>query len=102
TEMASPLFEQRDHHLKLAVDRTGLAVDGDPERLAQVISNLLTNAARYTDPGGNIQVSATRHGDRIRVSVKDTGRGIPTHLLAHIFDLFVQGGRTADRAPGGL
>jgi len=102
TEMASPLFEQRHHHLCLDVARTGLHVDGDPERLAQVISNLLTNAARYTEPGGRVDVRAAREGDRICVSVKDTGRGIPRHLLAHIFDLFVQGGRAADRAPGGL
>jgi CheY-like chemotaxis protein len=77
-------------------------VDGDAERLAQVVANLLTNAAKYTDPGGSITLSAQRHDDRVTISVRDNGQGIAADLLPQIFDLFVQGERRSDRAPGGL
>jgi signal transduction histidine kinase/DNA-binding response OmpR family regulator len=101
-EVASPLFEHRAHNLRLAVPRRGLVIDADPERLAQVISNLLTNAAKYTDPGGSIVLSAEVQGDRVIISVKDNGQGIGPELLPRIFDLFVQGHRTSERAQGGL
>jgi signal transduction histidine kinase/DNA-binding response OmpR family regulator len=101
-EMASPLLEQRRHNLRLAVPHRGLVVDADPERLAQVVANLLTNAARYTDPGGSIVLAVRSEGDRVIVSVKDNGKGIAPELLPKIFDLFVQGERTSDRAQGGL
>lgn len=101
-EIASPLFEQRGHQLDIQVPRRGLPWRGDPVRLAQVVANLLTNAARYTDPGGRVRLSAYRHGNEIVVTVKDNGRGIPAELLPRIFDLFVQGKRSADRAEGGL
>jgi PAS domain S-box-containing protein len=101
-EMASPLFEQRGHRLELSVARNGLTVDGDPERLAQVVANLLTNAAKFTDPGGSITVAAYAKEDRVVVSVMDDGQGIAPELLDQIFDLFVQGQRTPDGAQGGL
>jgi CheY-like chemotaxis protein/two-component sensor histidine kinase len=101
-EVASPLLEHRAHNLRLVVPRSGLVVDADPERLAQVIANLLTNAAKYTDPGGSIVLSAEARDDRVIVSVKDNGQGISAELLPRIFDLFVQGQRTAERAQGGL
>ncbi|HWN71212.1 MAG TPA: response regulator [Haliangium sp.] len=101
-EVASPLFEHRAHNLQIAVPRSGLVVDADPERLAQVIANLLTNAAKYTDPGGSIALTAEARDGRVIVAVKDNGQGIAPELLPRIFDLFVQGQRTSERAQGGL
>jgi signal transduction histidine kinase len=100
--MASVLLEQRNHTLIVDVARSGLAWEGDPVRLAQVLANLLTNAARYTPPGGRIQLSAHRDADQIRVSVSDNGVGIAPDMLPRIFELFVQGRRSLDRAEGGL
>lgn len=101
-EMASPLLEQRSHTLTLEVASSGLAVEGDPARLSQVVSNLLVNAANYTPPGGQIGVRAARAGGHITVQVSDNGAGIPAAALDQIFDLFVQGRRSLDRAGGGL
>ena len=68
-EQVEPLLEQRSHKLRHRPSpRDGLTIDGDPVRLAQVISNLLTNAAKYTEPGGEIRVSATREGAAVVVS----------------------------------
>ena len=100
-EMSSPLLEERRHQLTTAVP-SGLVVDGDPRRLAQVLTNLLTNAARYTPPGGCIQVRATRQDDDVVIEVRDTGAGISPELLPVLFDLFVQGERAIDRSEGGL
>ncbi|MBI2226215.1 MAG: response regulator [Betaproteobacteria bacterium] len=71
-------------------------------RLAQVIANLLTNAAKYTDNGGQISVSAAREGEEIVVRIRDTGVGISPELQSRIFELFVQGDRSLDRSQGGL
>jgi signal transduction histidine kinase len=101
-EMASPLLEQRQHHLTLSVPSRGLAVEGDPMRLAQIFSNILTNAAKYTQPGGQISVTARDEGERIVVSVRDNGMGIDPRMLPQIFELFVQAQRTLDRSDGGL
>jgi CheY-like chemotaxis protein len=101
-EIASPLLEQQYHRLQVAVAPHGLLVMGDETRLAQVFANLLTNAAKYTDPGGDIVVVAERQGNEIVVRVRDTGVGITAELLPHVFDLFVQGMRRVDRSRGGL
>jgi CheY-like chemotaxis protein len=77
-------------------------VDGDAVRLAQLFANLLTNAAKYTPAGGHIRVEARADGGEIVARVTDDGVGIPDELLPRIFDLFVQGRRTPDRAEGGL
>ncbi len=100
-EVASPLLEERAHQLDLAIP-AGLVLEGDEERLVQVFSNLLTNAAKYTPACGRISVRAERRGAAVRVSVADRGIGIPADLLARVFDLFVQGDRRLDRAQGGL
>ncbi len=100
-EMASLLLEQREHRLTIDV-AAGLRWQGDPVRLAQVVANLMTNAARYTDPGGKIALRAFADGKDVVISVADNGRGIPAELLPRVFDLFVQGARAADRAKGGL
>ncbi|MES1242607.1 MAG: sensor histidine kinase [Acidobacteriota bacterium] len=101
-EMAGPLVEQRGHELTVDVPPHGLEVHGDPIRLSQVVANLLTNAARYTEPGGHIAVRAWRDGEEVALSVTDDGRGISEDLLPRVFDLFVQGPRTIDRREGGL
>jgi signal transduction histidine kinase/ActR/RegA family two-component response regulator len=102
-EMSSPLLEQRKHHLVVDVPRgRNLIVDGDPGRLAQVFSNLIANAAKYTEPGGRITVSATRAGGSISVRVSDNGVGIDPQLLPRVFDLFTQSEQTLDRSQGGL
>jgi len=101
-EIASPLLEERRHRLDLDVATTGLTVLADETRIAQVVANLLTNAARYTDPGGHIVVTARREGQDAVLRVRDNGIGMPPDLLPRVFDLFVQGPRTADRRQGGL
>jgi CheY-like chemotaxis protein len=77
-------------------------VDVDRVRMAQVIANLLTNAAKYTLAGGRITVSAAREGTEVVIHVQDTGTGISAELLPHVFDLFVQARQTLSRAQGGL
>lgn len=101
-EMASDLFDQRRHGLTIDVSAEGLRVEADPVRLAQVFANLLTNAAKYTEPGGRIGIRAFRDGPDVVVTVKDSGMGIAPELLPRIFDHFVQGGRSTDRKEGGL
>ncbi|SEO51640.1 Signal transduction histidine kinase [Duganella sp. CF517] len=99
-EMASPLLEHKQH--RLLVDVAPVRWHGDPARLAQVVSNLLSNAARYTPAGGHVTL-ATRVRERaLTIQVTDDGSGISPTLLPHIFDLFVQGNRLVDRAKGGL
>jgi signal transduction histidine kinase len=101
-EMASPLLEERRHTLTLHVPREGLAVEGDVIRLAQVVQNLLTNAAKYTEPGGEITIDARRVDASIELRVTDNGVGIPADLLPVVFDSFVQNRQTRDRSQGGL
>jgi PAS domain S-box-containing protein len=101
-EMASLLLEKRQHRLDVDIE-AGLAWEGDPVRLAQVVSNLLTNAARYTEPGGHVRLRAAREGaDWLRIGVADDGVGMAPELRAQVFDLFFQGKRSIDRAEGGL
>jgi signal transduction histidine kinase/CheY-like chemotaxis protein len=102
TEMAMPLIEQRRHRLEVRFPPCDLHLNGDEGRLAQVVANLLTNSAKYTDPGGDIAVEASQEGDEVVLTVKDTGIGIAAELLPHVFDLFTQERQAADRARGGL
>jgi PAS domain S-box-containing protein len=101
-ESAAPLLEERRHELILSVATEGLAVDADEVRLTQVVSNLLTNAGRYTAVGGRIEVTAARDGGEVVLVVRDNGRGIEAGLLPQVFDMFVQGPRSSDRPQGGL
>jgi signal transduction histidine kinase len=101
-ETVDPLLERRAQRIALLAPREGLPVDADEARLAQVFQNLLTNAAKYSEPGATLSVRATSEGDRIQVSVTDPGSGIARELIPRVFDLFVQGQRTIDRADGGL
>jgi PAS domain S-box-containing protein len=101
-ELASPVLEQRVHTLTLEVPPSGLAVEGDAARLTQVVANLLTNAGKYTPAGGRITVSAAADGDHVVLRVKDTGVGMSPEVVPTVFDLFVQGRQSIDRAQGGL
>jgi len=74
----------------------------DAVRLTQVFSNLLTNAAKYTNPGGRIEVTVSREGGTVSVHVRDSGIGIEKDMLSRVFDLFMQAPRALDRAKGGL
>ncbi|HWN68483.1 MAG TPA: GAF domain-containing protein, partial [Haliangium sp.] len=101
-ERVAPLIEERQHAFEVRVPRQGMMVEGDEDRLCQVLTNLLTNAARYTERGGRIEVEA-RPVDRLaEIVVRDNGIGIEPQLLPRLFDLFVQGARTLDRREGGL
>jgi signal transduction histidine kinase len=77
-------------------------IEGDPTRLEQIASNLIDNALKYTPPGGRIEVRTWTENDDVVLSVRDTGVGISADLLPHVFDVFVQGSSTLDRAQGGL
>jgi signal transduction histidine kinase/ActR/RegA family two-component response regulator len=101
-EMASPLLEPRAHRLTIEVPRRGLEVDADPERLAQVAFNLISNAAKYSEPGSTIAVRAWRESERVRLSVKDQGVGIAPEMVERVFDMFVQQEQTLARSQGGL
>ncbi|HEU4927270.1 MAG TPA: ATP-binding protein [Vicinamibacterales bacterium] len=101
-DMARPLIAQHQHSLQLSVPGSGLMVDGDLDRLVQVFSNLLTNAARYTPPGGHIAVVATASGDRVVIACEDDGPGVPPELAPNLFAPFAQGPRALDRREGGL
>ncbi len=100
-ELASPLIVARNHELDLKIP-SGLVVLADRARLAQAIGNLVTNAAKYTEPGGRITLSAQRAGAMIEVSVRDTGIGIAEEMLPRVFSMFVQERQALDRAQGGL
>ncbi len=101
-ETVSPLLEERRHQLELDVPRTGLRVFGDPIRLAQIVANLVTNAAKYTSPGGRIEVRASAQDGEAELRVRDNGVGIASHLLPKVFDLFVQGDDRPSHGIGGL
>jgi PAS domain S-box-containing protein len=101
-ETSQPLMTARRHRFSTDIAPLPLAVRGDLVRLAQVVSNLLNNAAKYTDPGGTIRLSARRDGSEVVLSVLDNGAGIPPDMQERIFETFVQVEGTSDRAQGGL
>jgi CheY-like chemotaxis protein len=101
-ETSQPLIQSRDHVLNVTLSKEPLYLEADPTRLAQVLSNLLNNAAKYTEKRGRIEVSVEREGDEAVFSVRDSGIGIAPEMLMHIFDLFAQADRSLDRSQGGL
>lgn len=101
-ETVRDLVEQRQHTLHLDICREPLWVNADRLRLEQVLTNLLTNAAKYTDPGGHIWLSTAQAGAEAILCVRDDGIGIPPDLLPRVFDLFIQAEQSLDRAQGGL
>jgi PAS domain S-box-containing protein len=101
-ETAQPMITGRGHRCRLDLAAEPLPVAGDRLRLAQVVGNLLNNAAKYTGDGGEIDVVARRRGERVHLVVRDNGIGMPPELLAQVFELFAQGSRSLDRSEGGL
>ena len=101
-DTSQPLIRARRHQLHVNHPPGSLTIEGDLTRLAQVLANLLNNAAKYTDEGGEIWLDVWVEGAEVIVRVRDTGPGISRKLLPHVFDLFTQAERTLDRAQGGL
>jgi PAS domain S-box-containing protein len=101
-ETARPLIDQRRHELTVSLPPDPIWLHADASRLAQVVTNLLTNAAKYTNEGGHIWLSAQQEGDKAVLRVRDTGLGIAPAFLPHVFDLFTQAQRSSDRSQGGL
>jgi CheY-like chemotaxis protein len=101
-EACRPLIEESRHQLSVSMPMEPIHVDADLTRLSQVISNLINNAAKYTEPAGRIWVNVDREGDDAVVRVRDTGVGIPPDMLCRIFELFAQVDSSLDRAKGGL
>jgi PAS domain S-box-containing protein len=101
-ESTRPLIDMQTHALSVEFPREPIWLDADPLRLAQVLSNLLSNAAKYTEKNGNIQLTAERVGSEALVRVRDSGIGIPDGKLEHIFEMFVQVDNSLERTRGGL
>lgn len=101
-EASRPLIEARRHRLSVTLPSTALWVQGDSARLSQVLTNLLNNAAKYTPEGGYIWFSVQEEGHEVVFRVRDTGVGIPSDMLATVFDLFTQADRSLERSEGGL
>jgi PAS domain S-box-containing protein len=101
-ETSKPLMMAADHQLAITIPQEPIKLFGDEVRLGQIFANLLNNAAKYTNPGGQIWLTARRDGDEVVVSVRDNGIGISSALLPKVFDMFMQVDRSTDRAQGGL
>jgi signal transduction histidine kinase len=101
-EQVEPLIESRRHHIAVRLPPDAALVAGDAKRLVQVVTNLLSNAAKYTPEGGVIDLQVQVHNEQVTISVKDNGIGMVPEFLDRVFDLFSQAQRTADRSQGGL
>jgi|GEM_PF-5020283 len=101
-ELAEPLLRERGHQLEVVDPGAPVVVRGDTGRLVQVVTNLLTNAARYTEPGGHVRVDWQPSGRDALLRVSDNGIGLPADALTRIFEPFVQGRQPFDRPQGGL
>jgi len=101
-ETTRPLLDERRQQLTTSLPAEPVWLNADPLRVAQILANLLTNAAKYSEPGGYVELSAHADGDRLSISVKDTGIGIETELLPRVFEMFSQVKSSLDRAEGGL
>jgi PAS domain S-box-containing protein len=101
-EASKPFIERGQHTLRVAIENEALWLDADVTRVAQVIGNLLNNAAKYTPRGGIIELTAGRQADQVVIAVRDNGLGIPRERLADIFEMFNQLSHPSERAQGGL
>jgi PAS domain S-box-containing protein len=99
---ARAMMDQHGHSMTLTVPAETIRLEADAARLEQAVANLLANAAKYTDAGGTIAVSAERDGQHALIRVRDNGIGMAPEVLRRVFDLFAQGERSIDRAQGGL
>ncbi|WP_435010352.1 ATP-binding protein [Tundrisphaera lichenicola] len=97
-----PLIEERDHQLTVSYRPGNLWIEADPTRFEQIMVNLLTNAAKYTQAGGNIKLTARAEAEEVVIRVRDDGVGISSDQLTQIFELFAQGDRSLARSEGGL
>ncbi|WP_182865202.1 hybrid sensor histidine kinase/response regulator [Rhodopirellula sp. JC639] len=95
-------METEGHHFEINMPCEPIWINADSVRIIQVIENLLKNACKYTDPGGEISINVDSDGNRVTLAVKDNGIGIDSDLLPQVFDLFTQADRALDRAQGGL
>jgi PAS domain S-box-containing protein len=101
-ESSRPFIEEASHELSIAMPQQRIVVNADLTRLAQVFTNLLNNAAKYSERGGHIWLQAERQGSDVVVSVRDTGIGIAADQLPRIFDMFTQFDRSSEKSQGGL
>jgi signal transduction histidine kinase len=101
-ESTRPLIDARHHVLTVNVPDGSILVNGDPARLSQILANILNNAAKFTEPGGHITLTATRLAHEVLITVTDTGSGISADMLPRVFDLFTQVDRPLDRTSTGL
>ncbi len=101
-EVARPLIAARGHALRITLPEPPPRLEADPLRLSQVLANLLTNAAKYTDPGGHIALTAAVDAGTLRIAVRDDGIGLPADESARIFEMFSQVESASGRADGGL
>ena len=101
-DTSRPVIEASQNDLQIALPSETVLLDADPVRLAQVVSNLLNNAARYSRPGGRISLTATTQADELMLKVSDTGIGIEPEKLSKIFDMFVQLDSSDPHSQGGL
>ncbi len=101
-ESSRPLIEQQGHELTVMLPKQPVIIDADLTRLAQIFLNLLNNAAKYSDRGGHIWLTAERQGSDVVVSVRDTGIGIAADQLPRIFEMFSQVDRSLEKSQGGL
>jgi PAS domain S-box-containing protein len=101
-EASRPLIEKWSHELTVTVPPQPIYLEADPARLAQVLSNLLNNAAKYTDQGGRIGLTVERQGGQVLIRVRDNGIGISAEMQSRVFDLFTQVDLSVERSEGGL
>jgi signal transduction histidine kinase len=101
-EAVGPLMVERGHEFRVELPGCPLPLEADPTRLEQVLSNLLTNAAKYTPPGGRVALAVGRDGGEAVVRVRDTGVGIAPDVLPRVFEMFVQASDSSSHSPGGL
>ena len=101
-ETSRPLIDARGHQLTVDIPQEDLILNGDLTRLSQILSNLLNNAAKFTEPGGTISLAAKRDGGEVLISVKDSGVGIPAEVMPCVFQMFAQFDGHLDRSQGGL
>ena len=101
-EASRPLIDSARLDLIVRVPETPVIVDADRTRISQVLSNILNNAAKFSDPGGTVELDVTEQGSDVEVRIRDTGAGIPAQMLTHIFEMFAQVGDAGARTQTGL